>query len=494
MTPARLGTRVSEGDSFVPQPAWPALSAFLGQWLTFSLRLGRRPRASVNSPFLVRRSVSLGTDMRATSRAVLALTLAAGLNGAMPTAFAASAPEPAASQPDNAVPAAFAAPFNAAQDLLKGGDAAGALAKLKEAEALPDQTPYEKYLLLRVKAPAEYSLGNNAAAGADFEALLANPLLPADDRALMLKFVAEILYTSEQYPKAVVALQRYLDAGGNDPQLKDLLPQAQYAAKDFTAAAKGFRAQIDATIAAGHVPTDKQLRFLVSAYLGAKDDAGYVSGLELLAIHYPKPDYWRELIGRAREVDNFSDRLTLDVYRLKGQVLGHVDDRERVNYAALAARAGYPGEAKKVLDDAFANKPFTGTDLSDATKLRPEINKSAANDVAQAAVNEKGALAAKDGNALVAQGLLETTQDNAAKGADLIAQGIARGGLRQPEEAKLHLGYAQVRAGRDADAMKTFQSVTGPNGTAALAHVWILYLQSRQAAAAAPAPAAAASK
>ena len=432
--------------------------------------------------------------MRATSRAVLALTLAAGFTAAMPTAFAASAPEPAASQPDNAVPAAFAVPFNAAQELLKGGNAAGALAKLKEVEALPNLTPYENYLILRVRAPAEYSVSNGAAASADFEAILASPMLPAEDRPVMLKFVAEILYSSEQYAKAAAAIQRYIDAGGNEPELKALLPQAQYAAKDYAAAAKGFRTEVDGTIAAGRVPTDKQLRFLVSAYLGEKDDVGYVYGLELLAVHYPKPDYWRELIGRAREVDNFSDRLTLDVYRLKAQVLGHVDDRERVNYAALAARAGYPGEAKKVLDDAFANKPFTGADLADATKLRSEINKSAANDVAQAAVNEKAALAAKDGNALAAQGLLETTQDDAAKGADLIAQGIARGGLRQPDEAKLHLGYAQVRAGRDADAMKTFQSITGANGTASLAHVWILYLQSRQAAAAAPAPVASASK
>jgi len=436
--------------------------------------------------------------MRATSRAVLALTLATSLAGATSTTFAASAPAPAASQPDNAVPAAFATPFNAAQELLKSGNAAGALAKIKELEALPDQTPYEKYLILRVKAPAEYSANDMKAANADFEALLANPLLPAEDRPLMLKFVAEILYSSEQYPQAAAALQRYIDAGGNDPQLKELLPQAQYAAKDYAAAAKAFRAQVDATLAAGQVPTDKQLRFMISAYLGQKDDAGYVYGLELLAIHYPKADYWRELIGRAREVDNFPDRLTLDVYRLKGQVLGHVDDRERVNYAALAARAGYPGEAKKVLDDSYSSKPFAGNDLADANKLRPEINRAAANDVAQEAANEKGALAAKDGNALVAQGLLETTQDHAAKGADLIAQGIAKGGLRQPEEAKLHLGYAQVRAGRDADAMKTFQSISGGNGAASLAHVWILYLKSRQSAAAAPAaasaPVAAASK
>ena len=428
--------------------------------------------------------------MRAsTSRAVLALTLAAGF-GTLPAAFAADAPAPAASQPANAVPAAFAVPFNAAQDLLKNGNAAGAIAKLKEVSALPDQTPYEKYLVLRVRAPAEYAANDLNAAIADFETLVDDPLLPPEDKPLMLKSIASILYTGEQYTKAAVAIQRYIDAGGTDAQLKELLPQAQYAAKDFAPAAKNFRANVDATIAAGKVPTDKQLRFMVSAYLGLKDDAGYVYGLQLLARYYPQPKYWTELISRERETDNFADRLILDNYRQKVVILGHVDDRERINYAALAARAGYPIEAKKVLDEAYATKPFTGAELADATKLRAEVNKAAASDVAQMAAGEKSALAGKDGNALASQGLLVTLAGDPAKGAQLIEQGVARGGLRQPEDVKLHLGYAQVRAGRDADALKTFQSVNGANGASAIAHVWILYLQSRAAVAAAPAAAA----
>jgi hypothetical protein len=429
--------------------------------------------------------------MRAiTSRALLALTFAAGLNGVVSTASAADAPAAAASQPANAVTPAFAVPFNVAQDALKNGNGAAALAKLKEIEALPNLTPYEQYLILRVRAPAEYTINDFTAAAADFETLVGNPLLPPEDKQVMLKTEAAILFSAEQYPKAVVAIQRYIDAGGNDPQVKELLPQAQYVSKDYAPAAKGFRAEVDGEYAAGRVPTEKLLRFMVSAYLGLKDDAGYVVGLEHLAVNYPKPDYWRELVARAREADNFSDRLNLDAFRLKTQVLGQVDDRERVYYAAIAARAGYPGEAKKVLDEAYATKPFTGADLVDANKLRPEVNKGAASDLAQQAANETGARNAKDGNALVTQGLLEALNGNAAKGVQLIEDGIAKGGLRQPEDAKLHLGYAQVRAGRDADALKTFQSVNGPNGLSSLAHVWVLYLQSRQAAAAAPAPAA----
>jgi hypothetical protein len=306
----------------------------------------------------------------------------------------------------------------------------------------------------------------------------------------MLKALAGIYYGSEQYAKASVALQNYFAAGGNDAQLKELLPQAQYASKDYANAAKGFRAEVDAAYAAGKVPTEKLLRLEYSAYVGLKDEAGIVSAMEHLAVSYPKADYWRDLIPRVREVDNFSERLVLDYYRLKAQVFGQVDDRERLNYAALAARAGYPGEAKKVLDAAAAGKPFAGNDLTEANKLRPEITKAAASDTAQQAANETAARNAKDGNALVSQGLLEAVTSNPDKGAQLIEQGIAKGGLKQPGDAQLHLGYAQVRAGRDADALKTFEAVKGPNGLTELAHLWVLYLQSKQAPAAAPAAAA----
>jgi hypothetical protein len=435
--------------------------------------------------------------MRAiTSRALLALTFAAGLHGATSTALAASAPASAsaASQPANAVSPAFAAPFNAAQDLLKAGNGAGALAKLKELDALPALTPYEKYLILRVRAPAEYAANDTTAAAADFEALLANDQLPAADRLQVLKAHASVLYSSEQYPKATVAIQRYLDAGGDDAQLRELLPQTQYVNKDYATAAKGFRAQVDAAYAAGHAPSEKVLRLLATSYAQSDSDAGYLWSLERLAVAYPKADYWKELIARAARTDKFSDRLYVDNYRLKAQLLGAVADSERLSYAALAAHAGYPEEAKRVLDDAYANKPFTGADLAEANKLRVDVNKSVASDRAQQAVNESAAKAAKDGNSLVSLGLLETVDGNAAQGAQLIEQGIAKGGLKAPDEARLHLGYAQVKAGRDADALKAFQAVTGgPAGTVQIAHVWALYAQSRLQAAA-PAPAAAASR
>ena len=433
--------------------------------------------------------------MRAiTSRALLALTFAAGLNGAISTAQAADAPAAAASQPANAVSPAFAATFGQAQELLKSGNGPATLAKLKELEALPNQTPYEKYLILRVRGPAEYIANDLTAAAVDFEALLANDQLPAAERLTILKAHASVLYSSEQWAKATVAIQRYLDAGGDDAQLKELLPQTQYVSKDFASAAKGFRAQVDAAYAAGRTPTEKTLRLLATSYSESKDDVNYNWTLDRLAVGYPKADYWDKEISTAAHTEKFSDRLYIDKYRLRMQLLGAINDEDRLNYAAMAGHAGYPEEAKIVLDNAYATKPFTGADLKDANALRAEVNKSVASDRTQKAGNETAARSAKDGNALVSLGLLETVDGNADQGAKMIEEGIAKGGIKNPEEAALHLGYAQIKAGRNADAIKTLQAIkSGPNGIVPIAHVWILYAQSRLQAAA-PAPVAAASK
>ena len=429
--------------------------------------------------------------MRAfTSRTLLALTLAAWTGSA---AMAADAPAAAASSSQPGVSAAFAAPFNAAQDMLKAGNGVGALAKLKEVAALPNLTPYEQYLIVRVRAPAEYTTNDNAAAAADFESLLTNDQLPAVDKLVILKALASVQYSAEQFPKAAVTMQRYFDAGGDDAQLHELLPQVQYMNKDYAVAAKNFRAQVDATYAAGKVPQERTLRLLASSYSQANDDTSYLWALEHLAVAYPKnADYWKELVARVAHTEKFADRLFVDNFRLKTQVLGSVADGERLYYAAQADHAGYPEEAKRILDDAFASAhPFTGPDLVEANKLRAAVAKSVASDKAQESINLNAANAAKDGNALFSLGLLKVVDGNPNDGLTMMQQAMAKGGLRNPEEARLHLGYAQIKAGRDADALKTFQSITsGPNGIVPMAHVWALYAQSRVQAAA-PAPAAA---
>ena len=76
---------------------------------------------------------------------------------------------------------------------------------------------------------------------------------------------------------------------------------------------------------------------------------------------------------------------------------------------------------------------------------------------------------------MVSLGMNLVYSGQAAKGVQLMQQGIAKGGLKRPEDAKLHLGIAQLAAGDKAKAQATFKSVQGADGPADLARLWALY-------------------
>jgi hypothetical protein len=61
------------------------------------------------------------------------------------------------------------------------------------------------------------------------------------------------------------------------------------------------------------------------------------------------------------------------------------------------------------------------------------------------------------------------------KGIGLIEQGIAKGGLKRPEDAKLRLGVAMLKSGKQkAKAVQILRSVQGTDGAADLGRVWTL--------------------
>jgi hypothetical protein len=416
-----------------------------------------------------------------TLRAALALTLSAGLAafGASPAfaAGAAAAPAASAASAANAVRPEFATPFNAAQQAMKAGQGQEALAKLKEAEAIGNLSPYETYLVTRVRGPAAYAAGDMPTAERDFEASLNSPMLPAEDRPSLTKALATIYYSDKKYDQAADYMQKFFAAGGEDAQLRELLPQTLYMSKKYPEASKAFQAQVDAEVAAGRKPEEKTLRLLASAQSQAGEEEAYAKTIERLAVTYPKPDYWSDVLARVSNA-KMDDRLHLDLYRLRTAALGQTPDRDRLNYAFQAAHFGFPGEAKVVLDQGFSKNAFSGGDASEAKKLNDQVSKAAAQDKAQLSANEASAKSAKDGEALVSLGLSLSFDGQTDKGLALVEQGIAKGGLKRPDEAKLHLGIVQWRAGKADEALKTFQSVSAAGPVGQFAHAWALVVQS----------------
>jgi hypothetical protein len=226
----------------------------------------------------------------------------------------------------------------------------------------------------------------------------------------------------------------------------------------------------------GKRATEEELQILANCYLRQNDTAGYVNAIEKLVVSYPKKQYWTDLLARVQKKPGFSDRLGVHVYRLK-LATGNINSaNDYMEFAQLALQQGVPAEAKQILEKGYAAGVLgKGDEAARQQRLRDLVNKSLEESQKKRADDEKEALAAKDGNGLVTVGLNYVYEGKGDQGFKLIDQGLKKGGLKRPDDAKLRLGEAQLQAGRKDAGVKTLRDVKGADGTGDIARLWVLH-------------------
>ncbi len=189
--------------------------------------------------------------------------------------------------------------------------------------------------------------------------------------------------------------------------------------------------------------------------------------LEQLVKYYPTPAYWGELLGRLQADPKFAGRFELDVYRLKRATNNLSSTSDYVQMAQLAILAGYGAEALSVVNQGFNSGVLgKGADAGRSERLRSLATKAAA--------QPQPAAAAGNGAALVETGFNEALSGKSQQGIALIETGLAKGGLADPDEARLHLGIAYYLAGQKGKALNAFDAVAGNGEAATLARLWKL--------------------
>jgi hypothetical protein len=367
-------------------------------------------------------------------------------------------------------------PLQAAGDLVKAQKYKEALAKVRDADAVGGKTADESYLVERMRMSAASGAGDIETAGKAFDAISGSPKLGAADKLRMMESLAGSSYRAGNYARAMQWSQRYLREGGTSGSIRTLLIQSQYLSGDFAGVQKELTGEIQATERAGSAPAEERIKLLMTAALKQNDTGGYVYAMEKLVTYYPKKEYWTDLLSRLQRKPNFSDRLALDTYRLSLATGSMTKASDYMEMSQLAVQAGYPVEGKQVVDKGFAAGVLgTGAEADRHKRLKDLMVKRSDEEKATQAATEAEAAAAKDGNGLVNLGYNQVINGQGAKGVATMQQGITKGGLKRPEDAKLHLGMAQLIAGDSAKAQATFKTVTGTDGTADLARLWGLY-------------------
>jgi lipopolysaccharide biosynthesis regulator YciM len=252
-----------------------------------------------------------------------------------------------------------------------------------------------------------------------------------------------------------------------------MVARGYYLKNDFNSAIKQLNIMLAEDESAKRIPSEENLRLLASSYQQLKDNAGYAAVLERVVQHYPTREYWGDLIYRTEHKPGFSDRLRLDLYRLL-LVTKNIDDAgQYVEMAELALLAGLPAEAKTTIDAGYASGLLgTGKEAAKHKQLRDRVYKQAAEDIKTLDAGETSAKNAKTGTGLVNIGYNYVINAQAEKGIALMEQGIAKGGLKSMEEAKLHLGMAYLQSGNRDKALEVFKSIQGTDGAADLARLW----------------------
>ena len=200
-------------------------------------------------------------------------------------------------QAQDSVRAEVGTPLQAAQSLIKSQKYKEALVKVHDADAVPNKTANETYVIERMRIAAASGAGDMATAAKAFEAISGSGKLAAPDKLRMIESIAGGYYRAKDYPKAVAWAQRYAREGGSSAQMQTLLIQAQYLGGDIAGVTKELVAEIQADEKAGRVPSEDRLKLLMNATARQPEGSAYTFALERLITYYPKKEYWGELIA-----------------------------------------------------------------------------------------------------------------------------------------------------------------------------------------------------
>ena len=350
--------------------------------------------------------------------------------------------------------------INGAQADFKAGRFAEALAKAKEADAIREDKPAALNPLIHgmiVKYAIEAKDYASALAQID-KNIAANE----GNKTENIKQALSVSFVMKNNTKA----QEYAAQLGNNLDNETRL----YIASQMANAGQYKEALAYAAPALQGTSSEAALKFQQAVYFKMNDAVGRRASLEQLVTNYPKPEYWHDLLQLARNEKGLNDEQAMDIYRLRLALgdLKTVDDYFDASQEALVA--GYPAEAKAMLDKAAAAKLLTG---ERAGRLVNTTNQQvAANAAVQADLQKR---AAADPNASVKLGLIYWSFGKNKEAEDAIRAGIMKGKLADPEAAKIALGHALLGQGKKQEAVSAFDSVAKTSKVAPIARLWSIY-------------------
>lgn len=365
-------------------------------------------------------------------------------------------------------------PLQQAGDYLKAGKAREALAKVREAERVSGITASERQTIDGMKAAAAQRAGDTATAIPALESLAGRA--SGAQLGQYAEQLASAYAQQRNNGKATEWMNKAIAAGNNGASIRQMQSYLQSVSGDFAAIARDAGAAVASAEQAGRRPEEGDLLRLADAQNRTNNLSGYGNTLEKLLAYYPKKDYWNLHLARLPRKSGFGDRFAIDVLRLRLASATLTRTEDYMELAQLAMQQGLPSEATRVVDQAYkAGVMGTGAEAARHQRLRDLAAKEENEMKGKLAGLATDAVGFKDGDGLVRVGMSYVAFGEVDRGIELIQQGIKKGKLKRPEDARLRLGLAQLQSPKTkAAGVQTLRSVKGTDGVADVARLWLI--------------------
>ena len=410
------------------------------------------------------------------------LGVVVGVLGLLSASAAFSAKKPAAEEPAAANDACGSRkitkkvdkPMSEAEKAFNAKQWDEVLAKVAEAEAVPvEKSLWDQYWINEFRGRAYLSQEKYEEAGKALAAGLDSPCMDAADKPSRTKMLLQIAYRTKDYPKVIELGNKYLETNP-DPDIGSYVGNAYYAVDDFPNTRRIMTDVVAKQEATSKPPEELTYRILQGACIKLKDNACVTDQLEKLVIHYPKPQYWQDLMSLLMAQTKNNNQL-LNMWRLADGNDVLQDPAEFLEMAQLAIGQGLPGEAQAVLEKGSQKGAFkTAQQKQQLNQLMTEAKQAVTLDKSTLDKQDAAARAKPTGDNDVKLGAAYLSYGENAKAVESLQRGITKGGVKNPDDAGLLLGIAHLRAGNKAEAATAFNTVNKDATMTRIAKLWLL--------------------
>lgn len=362
------------------------------------------------------------------------------------------------------------------------------LAALPALDAIPAKTPADERAIATWRLQATQGAGDKDGFAAAVETFLERGYADPTQVGAMHQSLAAHYNNKKDREKTVYHYQKFVDATPDvEPDELETLGRLYRQNTKFAEAATWFTKAIDVSSSKGVKPKEELFQLRDHCLLETKDDAGRLANLEAAVALYPDKKYYSNIVALYQNVSKDDRTLMINAYRLAvtDPLGGLATVGGYLNYADLALAGGSPGEAARALERGIKEGivPGVGTNqqtLQEAKAAVAADQKTLAAEAAAAAKTAKGDVSVKVGLGYYSTG-------NYEKAAELVRQGIAKGGVTRLDDANLLLGAALMELGRRDEAKAAFEAAAGAAKDPNMGRVAQLWLVRASRDAAAPA-------